>query len=383
MAKKHADAPPSKVGEIVQQPAAQMAASLTAGQGEFLLYQTEDAQTRIQLRLDDGTVWMSQKQLAELYQVAVPTINAHLRGLFQDGELAADRTIRKFLIVAREGRRDVERRVDHYNLEVILHLGYRVRSHRGTQFRRWATEQLKSYLEKGFLLDDDRFKHGQRDGDDGEYFQELLARIRDIRSSEKEFWRMVLDIYATSIDYDPHTETSQQFFATVQNKMHWAAHGHTAAELIVQRVDAQAQNMGLTSWTAASKGGPVRKADVGIAKNYLNAEELDTLNRIVTAYIEVAELQAQAHQPMTMRDWATELDNFLRLTRKDILTHAGKVPAKSALAKAEAAYAEYQARVRNLPSPVEKDFEAAIAQPVTQLQKSRKALPNKKKRDEA
>lgn len=360
--------------KIVQQPVGQM-----AGQGEFLLYQTEDARTRVQLRLDDGTVWMSQKQLADLYQVKVPTINAHLKNLFQDGELAADRTIRKFLIVAREGARNVERRVDHYNLEVILHLGYRVRSHRGAQFRRWVTEQLQDYLEKGFLLDDERFKGGQDSG----YFEELLARIRDIRASEKVFWRKVLDIYATSVDYDPHTETSQQVFATVQNKMHWAAHGHTAAELIVQRVDAQAPNMGLTNWTGASKGAPVRKADVGIAKNYLNAEELDTLNRIVTAYIEVAELQAQARQPMTMRDWARELDNFLRMTRKDILTHAGKVTAEAALAKAQAAYAEYQARIRDLPSPVERDFEAAIAQSVRRLEKSRKALPNKKKGEQA
>lgn len=364
----------AKGEQIVQQPAAPM-----AGQGEFLFYQTEDARTRVQLRLDDGTVWMSQKQLADLYQVKVPTINAHLKNLFQDGELAADRTIRKFLIVAREGARNVERLVDHYNLEVILHLGYRVRSHRGTQFRRWVTEQLKDYLEKGFLLDDERFKGGQ----DSAYFEELLARIRDIRSSEKVFWRKVLDIYATSMDYDPHTETSQQFFATVQNKMHWAAHGHTAAELIVQRVDAQAPNMGLTNWAGASKGAPVRKADVSIAKNYLNAEELDTLNRIVTAYIEVAELQAQARQPMTMRDWAGELDNFLRMTRKDILTHAGKVTAEAALAKAQAAYAEYQARIRDLPSPVERDFDAAIARPVKRIEKSRKALPNKKKGEQA
>ncbi|MBS0309650.1 MAG: virulence RhuM family protein [Proteobacteria bacterium] len=361
-------------GETVPQPVGQL-----AGQGEFLLYQTEDAQTRVQLRLQENSVWMTQRQLAELYQVSVPTINGHLRVLYQEGELAADRTIRKFRIVAREALRDVERLVDHYSLEVILHLGYRVRSHRGAQFRRWATEQLQSYLEKGFLLDDDRFKVGQ----DGEYFQELLARIRDIRSSEKEFWKKVLDIYATSLDYDPHTETSKQFFSTVQNKMHWAAHGHTAAELIVQRVDAQAPNMGLTNWAGAGKGAPVRKADVGIAKNYLDTEELDTLNRIVTAYIEVAELQAQAHQPMTMRDWARELDNFLRLTRKDILTHAGKVSADAALTKAQAVYADYQARVRKLPSPVEKDFESAIAQPVKQLQKSRKALPNKKKGEQA
>ena len=284
---------------LIPPPAGQSFAPVS-GQGEFLFYQTEDAQTRVQLRLEEGSVWMSQKQLAELYQVRVPTINAHLKTLFQDGELAVDRTIRKFRIVAREGTRNVERLTDHYSLEVILQLGYRVRSHRGAQFRRWATEQLQDYLRKGFLLDDDRFKQGN----DSEYFKELLARIRDIRSSEKEFWRKVLDIYATSIDYDPHTEASQLFFATVQNKMHWAAHGHTAAELIALRADAAQPNMGLTSWTAASKGGPVRKADVSVAKNYLNAEELDVLNRIVTAYIEVAELQAQALHPMTMRYWA-------------------------------------------------------------------------------
>ena len=360
----------SQGGEIAQQTAAQFAA-----QGEFLLYQTEDAQTHVQLRLGGETVWLTQKQLSDLYQVSVTTINGHLRTLFQDGELQADRTIRKFRIVAREGARNVERLTDHYNLEVILQLGYRVRSHRGAQFRRWATERLQDYLRKGFLLDDDRFKQG----DDGEYFKELLARIRDIRSSEKEFWRKVLEIYATSIDYAPHTETSQRFFATVQNKMHWAAHGHTAAELIALRADAAQPNMGLTSWTAASKGGPVRKADVIVAKNYLNAEELDTLNRIVTAYIEVAELQAQARQAMTMLDWAAELDNFLRMTRKDILTHAGKVSADAALAKAQAAYEAYQARTRNLPSQVERDFEAEIAQPVKRLEKSKKLLPKKQK----
>lgn len=346
-------------------------------QGEFLLYQTEDAQTRVQLRLEGGSVWLTQRQLADLYQVSVPTINGHLRTIFQDGELPAERTIRKFRIVAREGARDVERLTDHYSLEVILQLGYRVRSHRGAQFRRWATEQLQGYLEKGFLLDYERFKRGQ----DADYFDELLARIRDIRSSEKVFWRKVLDIYATSIDYDPSTATSQQFFATVQNKMHWAAHGHTAAELIALRADAQKPHLGLTHWTGADKGAPVRKADVGIAKNHLNAGELDTLNRIVTAYIEVAELQASAHQPMTMQAWAMELDNFLRLTRKDILTHAGKVSAEQALAKAQAAYAQYQQQIRALPTPVERDFETAIAQPVKQIEKNRRqALPAKSRR---
>lgn len=369
----------SKGGEIVQQPAALMAAPLTARQGEFLLYQTEDAQTRVQVRFEAGDVWLTQQQLADLYQSSPQNITQHIRAIYGSGELREAATCKPYLQVRQERGRQVSRSIKHYNLEVALAIGYRAKSHRGTQFRRWATEQLQTYLRKGVLLDDERFKRG----DDAEYFEELLARIRDIRSSEKVFWRKVLDIYATSLDYDPHTETSQQFFATVQNKMHWAAHGHTAAELIALRADAQAPNMGLTSWAGASKGAAVRKADVGIAKNYLNAEEMDTLNRIVSAYIEVAELQAQAHQPMAMRDWAVELDDFLRMTRKDILTHAGKVSADAALRKAQAAYEAYQTQVRNLPSPVEKDFEAAIAQPVKQIERGRKVLPKKKKGDDA
>ncbi len=374
MAKKSTASAPFPLGGMAQPSAAQV-----TGQGEFLLYQTEDAQTRVQVRFQDSGIWLTQAQLAELYQCSSQNITQHIRAIYESGELVEQATCKPYLQVRQERGRQVSRSLKHYNLEMVLAVGYRAKSHRGTQFRRWATEQLKTYLSKGVLLDDERFKRG----DDAEYFEELLARIRDIRSSEKVFWRKVLDIYATSMDYDPNTETSKQFFATVQNKMHWAAHGHTAAELIVQRVDAQAPNMGLTHWTGANRGAPVRKADVGIAKNYLDAEELDTLNRIVTAYIEVAELQAQARQPMTMRDWAQELDNFLRLTRKDILTHAGKVSAETALAKARAAYVEYRTRVRDLPTPVDKDFEDVIAQPVKQLQKSRKALPNKKKGDQA
>ncbi len=374
MAKKFTASEPLPVGGMAQPSAARI-----PGQGEFLLYQTEDAQTRVQVRFQDSGIWLTQAQLAELYQCSSQNITQHIRAIYESGELVEQATCKPYLQVRQERGRQVSRSLKHYNLEMVLAVGYRAKSHRGTQFRRWATEQLKTYLSKGVLLDDERFKRG----DDAEYFEELLARIRDIRSSEKVFWRKVLDIYATSMDYDPNTETSKQFFATVQNKMHWAAHGHTAAELIVQRVDAQAPNMGLTHWTGANRGAPVRKADVGIAKNYLDAEELDTLNRIVTAYIEVAELQAQARQPMTMRDWAQELDNFLRLTRKNILTHAGKVSAETALAKAQAAYVEYRTRVRDLPTRVDKDFEDVIAQPVKQLQKSRKALPNKKKGDQA
>ncbi|WP_434515616.1 virulence RhuM family protein [Dechloromonas sp. ARDL1] len=347
------------------------------GGGEFLLYQTEDAQTRVQVRFAEGGVWLTQQQLADLYQSTPQNITQHIRAIYNSGELGEEATCKPYLQVREERGRQVSRSLKHYSLEMALAIGYRVKSHRGTQFRRWATEQLQAYLHKGFLLDNERFKDDQ----DGGYFEELLARIRDIRSSEKAFWRKVLDIYATSIDYDPNTETSRQFFATVQNKMHWAAHGHTAAELIALRADAQAPNMGLTSWAAASRGGPVRKSDVASAKNYLDAGELETLNRIVTAYIEVAELQASARQPMTMRDWSTQLDDFLRLTRKDILTHAGSVSAEAALIKAQAAFAQYQQQIGALPGRVEKDFEAAIAQPVKQLEKSRKRLPKKKAGD--
>lgn len=348
---------------------------MNESQGEFLLYQTEDAQTHIRVRFEEKGLWLSQLQMAELFQVSVKTISEHLGNIFDEDEIDPERTIRKFRIVQTEGSRQVRRLIDHYHLDAILAVGYRVRSHRGTQFRRWATEQLSHYLEKGFLLDGERFKAGK----DEAYFEELLAQIRDIRSSEKVFWRKVLDIYATSIDYDPNTETSRQFFATVQNKMHWAAHGHTAAELIMLRADAEAPYMGLTNWDGQSKGKPVRKADVGIAKNYLNAEELDVLNRIVTAYIEVAELQAQARQPMYMQDWAQELDHFLRLTRKEILTHAGKVSADAALARAQAVYEQYRAQQGRLPSRVEQDFERAIAEPVKQLERARKQVQAKSK----
>lgn len=341
--------------------------------GEFLIYQTEDAQTRIQVRLINETLWLTQKQLAELYQVSVPTINEHLRNIYADRELEAERTIRKLRIVALEGARDVERLSDHYNLEVILHVGYRVRSHRGAQFRRWATEQLNSYLVKGFVLDDERFKSGKDDA----YFEELLARIRDIRSTEKIFWKKVLDIYATSVDYDATTDLAQQFFATVQNKMHWAAHGHTAAELITLRADASTPNMGLTSWAGAPKGGAIRKSDVSIAKNYLNEEELGTLNRIVNAYIEIAELQAQARRAMTMADWMTRLDDFLRMTERELLTHAGKITAQIALVKAEAEFELYRKQQSDVSNQVERDFEQAIAKPLKTIEITRKIAKTK------
>lgn len=345
--------------------------------GEFLLYQAPDGSARIQVRLEDRTLWLTQQQLADLYQGTPQNITQHIRAIYAEGELTEAATCKPYLQVRAEAGRQVSRSLKHYNLDVVIAVGYRVRSHRGAQFRRWATNTLKDYLVKGFVLDDERFKAGKDDA----YFEELLARIRDIRSSEKVFWKKVLDIYATSIDYDATAETSQRFFATVQNKMHWAAHGHTAAELIAMRADAKAPNMGLTSWTEASKGGAIRKADVSVAKNYLNEQELGTLNRIVNAYIEIAELQAQARRAMTMRDWITRLDDFLRMTERDVLAHAGKVAAEVAQAKAEGEFAVYREQQLAAPSRAEQDFEAAISKPVKKIQMTRKPprLPAKKK----
>jgi hypothetical protein len=322
--------------------------------GEFLLYQTEDGRTRIRCRFENENVWMTQALIAELFQVTVPTVNEHLKGIFGEGELPGGTTIRKFRIVRFEGARQVTREIEHYNLEAILAVGYRVRSPRGTAFRQWATARLKEYLVKGFTMDDDRLK--RRGGD--QYFQELLARIRDIRSSEKVFWRKVLEIYATSIDYDPGAEASQQFFATVQNKMHWAAHGQTAAEVIHARASAAKPQMGMTNWV----GTKPSKTEAVIAKNYLSPEELNALNRIVTAYLEFAEVQALNRQPMYMRDWIAKLDDFLRLSGREILKHAGNISHEQATRKAELEFEKFHRTQLAEPSQVEKDFEEAVKQ---------------------
>jgi hypothetical protein len=328
----------------------------------LLLYQTEDGQTRIQLRTKDGSIWLSQKEIADLFDSTVSNVNKHINSISTEGELNINSVIEESSITAADGKNYPTKL---YRLDMILAIGYRVKSHRGTQFRRWATEHLKTYLTQGFLLDDERFKAGK----DDEYFEALLARIRDIRSSEKVFWKKVLDIYATSVDYDPKIEASQQFFATVQNKMHWAAHGHTAAEVIALRANASLPSMGLTSWAGQSKGGLIRKTDVGVAKNYLAEDELASLNRMVTAYIEIAQIQAQARVAMTMQDWAARLDDFLRMTMKDVLTHAGKVSAEVALLKAHDAFDAYHAEQINAPSQVERDFEAALEHSIQRLEK--------------
>lgn len=340
----------------------------TPNEGELLLYQAEDGRARIQVRLAGDSLWLTQQQLADLYQSTPQNITQHIRAIYQSGELGEAATCKSYLQVRTEGTRTVSRNTKHYNLDVVLAVGYRVRSHRGTQFRQWATETLKGYLTKGFVLDDDRFKRGA----DADYFEELLARIRDIRSSEQVFWRKVLDIYATSIDYDPRAEAAQRFFATVQNKMHWAAHGHTAAELIALRANADQPQAGLLTWAAASEGGAPRKADAVIAKNYLNAQELEVLNRIVTAYLEFAELQALNRQAMTMAQWITKLDDFLRLSGREVLQHAGRITAEAAQQKATTQFELYRERQKALPSRAEQDFEAALLQPVKALERTRK-----------
>ena len=320
--------------------------------GELFLYQTEDGRTRIECRFEQETLWLTQAQMAELFQTTPQNITLHLKAIYAEGEQLEEATCKSYLQVRQEGSRSVQRQVRHYRLEVVLAVGFRVRSHRGTQFRQWATARLQEYLLKGFALDDERLKRGGG----GNYFDELLARIRDIRSSEKVFWRKVLDIYATSIDYDPSEQASQRFFATVQNKMHWATHGQTAAEVIAQRADASQPNMGLTAWA----GNRPRKEDASVAKNYLNADELDTLNRIVNSYLEFADLQARSRKPMTMQNWIDKLDDFLRLGERDILTHAGRTTHQEALAKAEREYEKFRKQQLAEPSRVELDFEAAI-----------------------
>lgn len=286
---------------------------------DILIYQTEDGNTKIDVRLENETVWMTQKAIAELYQKGVNTINEHIKNIYVEGELQESATIRKNRIVQTEGKREVEREVSFYSLEMILAIGYRVRSHRGTQFRQWATERLNEYLVKGFTMDDDRLKEMRNFGED--YFDELLERIRDIRASEKRFYQKITDIYGTSVDYDSNAEETRKFFATVQNKLHFATHGMTAAELISDRANAAKENMGLTSW----KGDKVRKGDVTTAKNYLSEKEMRALNRIVTRYLDYAEDQAERKRPMYMKDWRKRLDAFLEFDEREILQNAGKI----------------------------------------------------------
>ena len=311
----------------------------------LLMYTTEDGLTKIEATFVNDTVWLSIEQMAELFQRDKSTISRHIKNIFTEGELNRGSVVAKFATTASDGK---TYQVDYYNLDVIISVGYRVKSLRGTQFRIWATNILKEYMQKGFALDDDRLK---RLGG-GNYFDELLERIRDIRSSEKVFWRKVLEIYATSIDYDPRAESSILFFKQVQNKMHWAAHKHTAAEVIYQRADAEKEHMGLTSW----QGKSIKRTDVEVAKNYLDKDELDALNKIVTAYLDIAEVHALNHEPMYMKDWLETIDDYLKMTRRDILKTKGTVTHKQALEKAHEEYEKYKKREESRLSPVEQDF---------------------------
>ena len=316
--------------------------------GQFLLYQTPDGDSQIEVKLQNDTVWLSLDQMAELFQRNKSTISRHIKNVLEDGELQEEATIANFATVQNEGTRKVERVIAYYNLDMIISVGYRVHSYRGVQFRIWATKVLKEYIVKGFAMNDDLLKRAGG----GNYFDELLARIRDIRSSEKVFYRKVLEIYALSIDYDPRVEMTQKFFKTVQNKMHYSVHGHTAAEIIYERADSEKDFMGLTTWSGAMPSKP----EAEIAKNYLTHEEIKSLNRIVSLYLDFAEMQAEEHRPMYMKDWINILDDFLRISRKDILTHAGKISAKLAKEKADQEYDKFKERTKNNLSPVEIHF---------------------------
>jgi hypothetical protein len=332
---------------------------------EILLYQTEDGQTKIDVRLEEETVWLSQVQMAELFQTTKQNISLHIKNIFEEGELEEISTVKDYLTVQAEGKREVQRNLKFYNLDVIISVGYRVKSHRGTQFRIWATKQLKEFLIKGFVLNDEKLKET---GHTNRYFDELLERIRDIRSSEKIFYAKIKEIYTTAIDYDASTEESQQFFKTVQNKMHWAIHGHTASEIIYQRANSEKHNMGLTIWRNAPIG-KIRKTDVSIAKNFLTEEELKDLNLIVDQYLSFAELQARNRNPMYMSDWIKKLNDFLTLNDKEILEHAGKISAKMAKELAELEFEKYHKKMIYIEDSKE----------IKELEEGLKKLENKKK----
>ena len=323
--------------------------------GQFLVYAAEDGRIKIDVRLEDETVWLTQRLLAELFQKDVRTINHHIQSIYEEGELEPGATIRKYRIVQTEGKRQVSRMVDFYNLDMIISVGYRVKSHVATRFRIWATQRLKEYIVKGFALDDERLKNPDQPFD---YFEELLRRIQDIRTSERRFYQKITDIYATSIDYDPTLPVSIDFFKTVQNKMHWAVTGKTAAEIIHGRADADKPNMGLTNWRSAR----LRKQDVTVAKNYLDEQELRALNNLVEQYLIFAEGQAMRRIPMHMADWIRKLDAFLNLNDRDILTHAGTISHEMAKELAEGEYEKFHTRSITQSDTALSDFDRTVQQ---------------------
>ncbi len=331
-----------------------------AQKGEIILYTTPDGESKIEVKLEGETVWLTLDQMATLFQRNKSTISRHVKNVLESGELEERAVVAKNATTATDGK---TYQTAFYNLDMIISVGYRVNSYRGVQFRQWATRVLKEYMIKGFAMNDELLKNAGG----GNYFDELLARIRDIRSSEKIFYRKVLEIYALSIDYDPRTEMTHEFFATVQNKMHYATHGHTAAEIIYDRADAKKDFMGLTTWT----GMMPKRSDAEFAKNYLSEEEIDTLNRIVNLYVDYAELRAKEHKPMYMKDWIAKLDDFLRLSDREILTNAGSISAKLAKEKADAEYEKFKERTAYELSPVEIHF-------IENFERERKKLEKKK-----
>ena len=333
---------------------------MTFSNSEIIIYQTRDGQTKIDVRVDGETVWLTQSQMAELFQTSKQNISLHINNAFKEGEIASSATVKEYLTVQKEGDREVSRTVKHYNLDVIISVGYRVKSLRGTQFRRWALQILREYLVKGFTMNDELLKKAGG----GNYWRELLERIRDIRSSEKVFYRQVLDLYATSIDYDPRRPESLEFFSIVQNKIHYAAHGHTAAEVISQRANAADPFMGLTVFSGEQ---PV-KSETEIAKNYLTEEELKMLNRLVSAFFDLAELRAMQHQPMYMRNWVAELDDFAGRYGKGILSGAGTVSHQAAIDHAHSQYEEYRKRMVEELSSAEQDYLSNIKETQKKLE---------------
>ncbi|WP_005035466.1 RhuM family protein [Holophaga foetida] len=323
---------------------------------EFLIFTRQAGEAGIEVRVEGGSVWLSQKLMATLFEVSVPTISEHLSNLFSQKEIIEEATLRNFRTVQQEGKREVARNVDFYNLDAIIAVGFRVNSSRAIQFRQWAVGVLRDYAIRGYVLDKERLKNGAFLSED--YYEDLLAEIREIRASERKFYQKVTDIYATAMDYNPESETTQTFFATVQNKLHFAIHGHTAAELIVERADSEKPHMGLTSWKNAPHG-KILKPDVSVAKNYLNDTELKSLDRIVTMYLDYAEDQAERKIPMTMQDWATKLNAFLQFNEREILGDPGKVSQAVAKAFAESEFEKYRIVQDRL---FESDFDRHIKQ---------------------
>jgi hypothetical protein len=329
---------------------------------ELILYQAEDGKTKIDVRLQGDTVWLSMNQMAELFQRDKSVISKHIKNVFDEGELKPEPTVAKFATVQNEGGREVSREIEFYNLDVIISVGYRVKSHRGTQFRIWATQRLREYIVKGFTLDDERLKKGG-----GDYFDELLQRIREIRTSERNFYQKIKEIYTTSLDYDPHAQITVDFFAMAQNKIHWAIHHHTAAELIDERADATKPNMGLTAWS----GAKLRKQDIHVAKNYLTKEEMGLLNLIVSQYLDFAEFQARTKKKMFMRDWARKLDDFLRVNDREVLQGFGRISSQLAREKADREFDKFEKKRREL-----EDAQAAeeFAKEVAELEREAKQI---------